>query len=93
MIVKITKDAKKLFSCPEFAKNHTDFKGELPPASGREISITLPGRQSNFCSAMIWQVAPDQSKALDRKHRPDAFVCEHQIDFRNTREEKIAKGE
>lgn len=89
MKVKITTNVKKLFSCPEFAANHV--KGKLPPVAGREITIKLPGRPSNFCNATIWQVAPEDSKALDRKQRSDMFVCEHQIEFLNKTDESTAK--
>lgn len=90
MKVKITRDAKKLYSCPEFKRNHPDGNGRLPPVSGNEISIKLPGVPSHFCKSLIWEVIA--SAKIDRSKRAGMMVCEHQIDFLSPDDEILAKG-
>lgn len=81
MKVRITTDAKKLWSCSNMVLGpNRDRKGELPKSAGKEIEVYMPGETpSTICkgtsSWLVAKVAPGM--------RPPAGarVCNHQVDL------------
>ena len=80
----ITKNAKKLWSCPNF-RSMTDsmYEGKLPKSSGEEIVLYLPGETpSPWCKAKrAWEVAV-VPKSMRGEYLKGFKVCEHQVDLK-----------
>lgn len=89
MKVKVTSDAKKLWSCANMAIGERENRGKLPTSAGQEFSIKLPGLRSDYCDGLKWPVATKPKDGKDSRN--GVSVCEHQIDFLSPEDEKLAR--
>jgi len=81
----ITKDAQKLWSCPNFRKmfaHDPDKQGKLPKCSGEEVILAGPFFESPWCEAKAWNVDPEWLHNYQKRFSGIGYqLCEHQIDF------------
>lgn len=93
--VIVTKDAKKLWSCRNMLTGdmlrEPPNKGKLPPSSGEEFEIRIPGTKSEYCRGTKWVVLTSTKTNSDKRTLGTISVCSHQIDFLSRKDERVAK--